>query len=113
DADAVVDNLLAAGYPRVEHITADTAHPDGRSSVAAFDHTDDVSVWQKRFHASADPGRPTNVHIRADGRPNQQFALLFVDWLTANPGERTDSLTVEPDAYRRAWAWADSVGWRP
>lgn len=113
DADAVVDNLLAAGYPRVEHVTGDTAHPDGRSSVAAFDHTYDVSLWQKRFHASADPGRPTNVHIRADGRPNQQFALLFVDWLTANPGERTDSLTVEPDAYRRAWAWADSVGWRP
>ena len=76
---------------------------------------------------------PTNVHIRVDGWPNQQFALLFVDWLTANPGVHADYLAVkraaariptappyaeakEPwflDAYRRAWAWADATGWRP
>ena len=91
----------------------------------------DPSLWHKRIHASADPGRPTNVHIRVDGWPNQQFALLFVDWLTANPGVRDDYLAVkraaesgvtsyadakEPwflDAYRRAWEWADSTGWRP
>ena len=85
------------------------------------------------FHASGDPGRPTNIHIRVAGWPNQQFALLFVDWLAANPGVRADYLAVkrsaaqhddvaryadakEPwflDAYRRAWAWADATGWRP
>ena len=68
-----------------------------------------------------------------DGWPNQQFALLFVDWLAANPGVRADYLAVkhaaaqntdmggyadakEPwflDAYRRAWAWAEGTGWRP
>jgi dephospho-CoA kinase len=75
------------------------------------------------------------VHIRVDGWPNQQFALLFVDWLAANPAARADYLAVkreaergeggetaayvavkEPwfsDAYRRAWEWADSTGWRP
>jgi dephospho-CoA kinase len=64
-----------------------------------------------------------------NGWPNQQFALLFVDWLTANPGVREDYLTAkrkalgaadyanakEPwflDAYWRARAWADSTGWR-
>ena len=70
-----------------------------------------------------------------DGWPNQQFALLFVDWLTANPDVCAGYLEVkraadasgrgdviryvtakEPwflDAYRRAWEWADSTGWRP
>jgi dephospho-CoA kinase len=70
-----------------------------------------------------------------DGWPNQQFALLFLDWLTASPDVRADYLAVkrdaerraggdtasyvaakEPwflDAYRRAWEWADSTGWRP
>ena len=75
------------------------------------------------------------MHIRVDGWPNQQFALLFVDWLAANPDVRADYLAVkraaekradgdiasyvaakEPwylDAYGRAWEWADSTGWRP
>ncbi|WP_176215705.1 GrpB family protein, partial [Mycobacterium avium] len=61
--------------------------------------------------------------------------LLFVDWLTADPDARADYLAVkrsaeqqadgdidayvavkEPwfrDAYRRAWDWADSTGWKP
>ena len=52
--------------------------PQRRSGVVA-----QADSWQ-----SADPGRPTNVHVRVDGWPNQQFALLFVDWLTANPASR-------------------------
>lgn len=132
-ADELAGDLLTAGYPRNDRITADVAKHDGRSTVAEFDHSDDSALWHKRFHASADPGRPTNVHIRVDGWPNQQFALLFVDWLTANPDVQSDYLAVkraaadhstigeyaeakEPwflDAYRRAWSWADAVGWRP
>ncbi|WP_104183582.1 dephospho-CoA kinase [Mycobacterium avium] len=134
-ADELVEPLLAAGYPRLEHITADVAKPDARSTVERYDHTDDPALWHKRIHASADPGRPTNVHIRVDGWPGQQFALLFVDWLTADPDARADYLAVkrsaeqqadgdidayvavkEPwfrDAYRRAWDWADSTGWKP
>ena len=134
-ADELVEPLLAAGYPRIEHITEDVAKNDARSTVDRYDHEDDTGLWRKRFHASADPGRPTNVHIRVDGWPNQQFALLFADWLTANPDARAEYLNVkraaeesgdgaavdyvaakEPwflDAYRRAWEWADSTGWRP
>lgn len=122
-ADELADALLAAGYPRVPDITADVAH------------TDDPALWQKRFHASADPGRPTNVHVRIDGWPNQQFALLFRDWLTADADARAEYLALkrrvaaeghattgayadakEPwlvEAYRRAWKWADATGWRP
>lgn len=122
-ADELTDLLLAAGYPRVADITEDVAH------------TDDKALWQKRFHASADPGRPTNVHIRVDGWPGQQFALLFPVWLAANPDERVEYLALKHDAmaaapatsgeyadakepwlagaYRRAWAWAEETGWRP
>ena len=134
-ADELAESLLSAGYPRVERITEDVVKLDARSTVGRYDHSDDAALWRKRIHASADPGRPTNVHIRVDGWPNQQFALLFVDWLVANPDVRADYLAVkrgaenqgkgdtalyvaakEPwflDAYRRAWGWADSTGWRP
>ena len=133
-ADELADALTSAGYVR-RPITADVGKPDARSTVAAFDHTNDESLWHKRLHCSADPGRPTNVHIRVDGWPGQQFALLFVDWLRANPSVQADYLALkrrvaaeahadtgayadakEPwflDAYRRAWEWADTTGWRP
>jgi len=139
-AEELSGALLTAGYPRIEGITADVAKPDGRSTVPEFDHVDDETanqknLWHKRIHASADPGRPTNVHIRVEGWPNQQFALLFTDWMSANPGVRDDYLALkrrvaaaghhttgaytdakEPwflDAYRRAWEWADATQWRP
>ena len=129
--------LLSVGYPRIEHISIDELKPDARSTVERYDHIDDPGLWQKRIHGSADPGRPTYVHIRVDGWPNQQFALLFVDWLKANPDVRDEYLAVKrkaeqaaaPDgviaayvsakgpwfleAYRRAWDWADRSGWRP
>jgi dephospho-CoA kinase len=108
-ADELTDQLLGAGYPRIDDVAADVPEPDVRSTAEEFDHTDDAALWQKRFHAAADPGRPANVHVRVDGWPNQQFALLFVDWLTANPDTSCD---VE-DAYRRSWEWADAVGWHP
>jgi dephospho-CoA kinase len=133
-ADELPDALTSAGYVR-RPTTADVGKPDARSTIAAFDHTNDESLWHKRLHCSADPGRPTTVHIRVDGWPGQQFALLFVDWLRANPSVQADYLALkrrmvaqahadtgayadakEPwflDAYRRAWEWADTTGWRP
>jgi dephospho-CoA kinase len=135
-ADELAEALTSAGYVRMP-VTGDLGKPDGRSTVAEFDHTNGESLWHKRLHCSADPGRPTNVHLRVDGWPDQQFALLFVDWLAANPDVREQYLAVkreaehaagpeghigdyiaakEPwfsDAYRHAWGWADATGWRP
>ena len=82
-ADELGGDLLRAGYPRVDSITADHRY-GGRTGLLP-----------KRFHASGDPGRPSHVHIRADGEPNQRFALLFVDWLDANPGARADYLAAK------------------
>lgn len=134
-ADELAEALVTAGYPDVADITSDVAKPDARSTFAQFDHSDDSALWQKRFHGSADPGRPTNVHVRVDGWPGQQFALLFRDWLTADAAAREEYLALkrrvaserhattdayaeakEPwftDAYRRAWEWADATSWRP
>ncbi len=134
-ADELTEPLLAAGYPRIERLTEDVAKDDARSTVERYDRSDDPGLWHKRTHASADPGRPTNVHIRVEGWPNQQFALLFVAWLRADVAARADYLAVKlkaeqaaggdispyvaakepwyPEAYRRAWEWADSTGWRP
>ncbi|HEX2285562.1 MAG TPA: dephospho-CoA kinase [Mycobacterium sp.] len=117
-ADEFADALANVGYPRKVHITTDVPH------------SDDKSLWEKRIHGAADPGRPAHIHVRVDGWPNQQFALLFRDWLTANPEVQQEYVAVkrqalevadyaeakEPwfaDAYQRAWAWADATGWRP
>jgi dephospho-CoA kinase len=111
-ADELADALRQAGYPRVDSVTADVRFADATDSA----------LWHKRFHASADPGRPTHIHIRVDGWPNQQFALLFVDWLNANPGVRADYVHAKrsntthqwfADAHGRAWAWAQATGWPP
>lgn len=136
-ADEISDALLSAGYPRINNIITDEPKPDSRSTVAAYDHSADPALWHKRIHASADPGRPANIHVRVEGWPNQQFALLFADWLTAEPEARAEYLAVKQNAaraasadenisayveakepwfsgaYRRAWEWADAVGWRP
>jgi dephospho-CoA kinase len=117
-ADELAEALADAGYPRRAHITSDVPH------------SDDPALWQKRLHGAADPGRPASVHIRVDGWPNQRFALVFVDWLKANPGVQQDYLKAkraalatqdyaeakEPwflDAYDRAKAWSEATGWRP
>jgi dephospho-CoA kinase len=129
-ADEIVEELTRAGYLRIDRITTDVPKPDGRSTNPAFDHTDNTALWHKKIHASADPGRPTHVHVRVNGWPNQQFALLFTDWLTQHPAAQTDYLAAKRaaltapqyaeakdpwflDAYRRAWDWADAVSWRP
>jgi dephospho-CoA kinase len=117
-ADEVADALANVGYPRNEQIISDTPHSDS------------PSLWRKRFHCAADPGRPANIHVRVDGWPNQRFALLFTDWLRANPAVRDDYLRAkqralslpdyadakEPwflDSYGRACEWANSHPWRP
>jgi dephospho-CoA kinase len=117
-ADGIADALADVGYPRIEHITSDVPKPGS-----------DPALWRKRIHGAADPGRPANIHVRVEGWPGQRFALLFTDWLKANPGVREEYLELkrqalaaphyaeakEPwflDAYRRAWEWADATGWR-
>lgn len=105
-ADELADALLQAGYPRVDSVTADPRFDSGKG------------FWPKRFHASGDPGRPTHLHLRVDGEPNQWFALWFVSWLNHSPAARADFLAVKRggDGYaveqwlRDAYSRADATG---
>lgn len=126
DADdpTFVDALRRRGFPRVGDVVSDTPHPGGG----------DPASWPKRFHASMDPGRVANLHVREHGSPGWLFALQFRDWLRADPGavadyaaEKrrilavTDSTTAyvaakEPwfaVAYPRVTVWAERHGWSP
>jgi GrpB-like predicted nucleotidyltransferase (UPF0157 family) len=40
--------------------------------------------WRKLFF-EAGSGRPVNLHVRVQGRPNQRYPLLFRDYLRAHP----------------------------
>jgi len=124
-ADRLGSSLADAGFPVVAGVDRDTPHPPD----------DDSALWAKRLHASADPGRPVNLHLRVQGSPGYRFALLFPAWLTADAQARAEYLRVkrraeaeglgtiddyamakEPwlaQAYPRALAWAERTGWSP
>ncbi|WP_072807397.1 dephospho-CoA kinase [Rhodococcoides yunnanense] len=133
-ADSLAESLREKGFPRIEHITSDDPKPAYGIGGEA-----DPAVWGKRIHGGADPGRPVNVHIRVDGWPGQQFALVFRDWLRADAEAAADYLVVKESAaaaavgvteyrdaieayinvktpwfdgaYHRAWEWAEKTGW--
>lgn len=127
EADMLAEPLTAAGFPRLDWIDHDNPKP----------YAPDPILWQKRFHAGADPGRHVNVHIRVAGTPGWRYALLFPDWLRANPAELADYEALkrklsaqyqneddtgnyaedkEPwfdEAGPRAEEWATRTGWQP
>ncbi len=120
-ADALAEPLSQGGFPLLDGITTDSPKPlPGSTDV-------DPSLWVERFHGSADPGRLANIHLRIDGGPAEQFAVVFRDWLRANAEVRDEYLeikrraaeTAQSDldayvdakepwfdaAYERAWKW--------
>jgi dephospho-CoA kinase len=125
DADAVREALQDAGFPFRPDIDRDNPKPPGSAP------------WPKRYHGSADPGRIAHLHVREVGSPGWRFALLFRDWLRADPGAAGEYLAVkrlaaerhghEPDADGyvsvkepwfdaagpRAERWAAETGWAP
>jgi GrpB-like predicted nucleotidyltransferase (UPF0157 family) len=44
-----------------------------------------ANEWEKRFFRPPPGQRATNLHVRAAGRANQRYALLFRDYLRAHP----------------------------
>lgn len=74
--DRVTAALTAIGYTLRPDIIADHCPP----SVEGPD-----SDWEKRLFNPPPGQRPTNLHVRAQGRANQRYALLFRDYLRAHP----------------------------
>ena len=124
-ADELAPVLAAAGFPRQPGFERDTPHPFG----ADPDH------WLKRFHANADPGQSINLHVRVRDSTGWRWALIFRDWLIAEPSVAAEYLAVKRSvvavhgadptsdgyalakepwlaaAYPRGLAWARDTGW--
>ena len=123
---AVRQTLIAAGYEYWEAVTHDHV-PLGAD--------DDPKLWAK-FLFNQPPGqRRANVHVRIDGNPNQQYALLFRDYLHAHPNsaksielikreiakrhaEDSDAYyDIKDPVYDLIWdaalEWSGNTGWKP
>jgi GrpB-like predicted nucleotidyltransferase (UPF0157 family) len=81
DVQVVVADLGDAnplgGDGYVEFAPVADHEPPGAEAVPAN--------WTKRLFQNPPDERPTNIHVRLDGRPNARYALLFRDYLRAHP----------------------------
>lgn len=132
--DSREDALLAAGFVNVQRLAPDAPgvmvdNPRG----SAGEH----ARWRKRLYAGTDPGCRVIVHVREVGSPGWRYALLFRDWLTAEPGPRREYEDLKRalarahaedanfdayarskedwfnQAYRASEVWAADRGWVP
>jgi GrpB-like predicted nucleotidyltransferase (UPF0157 family) len=91
------------------------------------------SAWDKLLVAAPPGERPSNVHVRVAGSPNERYALLFRDFLRASPRARdlwgsfkrrlAEEVEGDRDLYvelkdpatdvllATAEEWADATGW--
>ncbi len=96
--------------------------------------TGDDSDWCKWYFRPPAEQRPTHLHMRVAGRPNQRYPLLFRDYLRAHPAtadayaelkrqlalhlEDADTYSDVKDPavdliYLAAEEWASAVNWSP
>jgi GrpB-like predicted nucleotidyltransferase (UPF0157 family) len=92
------------------------------------------SDWEKLLFIEAPGRRRTHIHVRAAGRPNQRYPLLFRDFLRAHPDSaaayaelkrRLAANLSDPGTYPEvkdpavdliyfaAEDWAATTGWQP
>jgi GrpB-like predicted nucleotidyltransferase (UPF0157 family) len=76
DAPAIESALVPLGYTPWEGIAGDHVPP------GYDDHPED---WSKLFFRAPAGQRRTNLHVRQAGRANQRYALLFRNYLRAEP----------------------------
>jgi GrpB-like predicted nucleotidyltransferase (UPF0157 family) len=79
-ADLAQADRLAPAFERAGYV----ATRYRRDHQPAGDRSD-PGLWEKRLWQSPPGARPVNAHVRAAGRPNQRYALLFRDYLRAHP----------------------------
>lgn len=125
DVPAVEAALVPLGYTLAGQLSRDHAPPGWVGSA---------EQWNKRFFRAPPAQRPTNLHVRAAGRANQRYPLLFRDYLRAHPASaaayaelkrRLAAGLRDPDDYpdvkdpacdiimAAAEDWAIQVGWAP
>jgi GrpB-like predicted nucleotidyltransferase (UPF0157 family) len=72
----LVQALASIGYTLRPDQTSDHRPP----GAAGADND-----WEKRYFWAPPGQRPTHLHVRIQGRPNQRYPLLFRDYLRAHP----------------------------
>jgi GrpB-like predicted nucleotidyltransferase (UPF0157 family) len=96
-----------------------------------------ASDWEKRYFHPSRGQRPIHLHVRAAGRPNQLYPLLFRDYLRAHPAAAAGYAALKRALARfhgnsddhtpyveikdpvcdiimaAAYEWAEQVGWQP
>lgn len=77
--DPRLHSALAAGGYRY--------YPDNTTDHVPAGAPDDPREWAKRYYREPEGQRLVHIHIRAPGRHNQRYALLFRDYLRAHPAE--------------------------
>ena len=124
-SDDTSQALTELGYVRANDIAEDHRPPGARGVD---------SDWEKWFFYAPKEQRPTNTHVRVEGRPNQRYSLVMRDYLrlhrsTADAyGELKQRLAAslaqpldyphvkDPAAdliYLAADRWAHAVRWEP
>jgi GrpB-like predicted nucleotidyltransferase (UPF0157 family) len=76
DASVLAPALAPLGYTLVEGITGDHL-PPGWEGLP--------EEWSKLYFHAPTGQRPTHLHVRQAGWANQRYALLFRDYLRADP----------------------------
>lgn len=122
----VRQTLIEAGYEYRSAITHDHV-PLGTD--------DDPRSWAKFLFNQPSGQRRINVHVRVDGHPNQQYALLFRDYLRAHPNSARSIELIKREIAKRhaedldayydikdpvydliwnaALEWSQYTGWKP
>jgi GrpB-like predicted nucleotidyltransferase (UPF0157 family) len=137
DQAAALREALGDRAERIDHIGS-TSVPDLAAkpiidiqvSVATFDPFEPIEValrslgyeWmqdnddrrKRYFHLDADGTRLVNVHVRRIGEFSEQAALLFRDYLRANPGAAARYEAEKRRLAQREWVsiddYADAKG---
>lgn len=79
--DPIRAGLESAGFIFREGTNADhQPSDDGLAGTSEYDPD-----WEKRYFKSPPEMRKVNLHVRATGRANQRYALLFRDYLRQHP----------------------------
>jgi GrpB-like predicted nucleotidyltransferase (UPF0157 family) len=123
--DRIISAMLTIDYTQPEGVWRDHRPPD-------FAGPD--SEWEKLFFRPPPGQRPTNTHVRVQGRANQRYPLLFRDYLRAHPATaeayaklkrllaqhladpQTYPVVKDPAVdliYFAAEAWAIAIQWQP
>ena len=88
--DRIDVQLTVAGFDGFEPVQAALEQLGYTIVPMRIDHrppgwTGPDEQWHKRYFRPPPEQRPTNLHVRAAGRANQRYPLLFRDYLRAHP----------------------------